>query len=57
MTFLNTKCLQRAEMIWNIKGETQVALKVTGYIDFVSHIDFGMTIWILTNFASDIKQI
>ena len=44
-------------MIWNIKGETQVALKVTGYIDFVSHIDFGMTIWILTNFASDIKQI
>ena len=44
-------------MILKIKGETQLALKVTGHIDFVIHIDFGMTIWILPNFASHIKQI
>ena len=28
-----------------IKGETQVALKVTGHIDFVSHIDWLYCVW------------
>ena len=41
VTFFNTKCLQRGKMIWKIKGETQVALKVTGHIDLVSHIDWS----------------
>ena len=28
-------------MILKIKGETQLALKVTGHIDFVIHIDWS----------------
>ena len=32
-------------MILNIKGETQIVLKVTGQIDFVSHIDWSNWLW------------